>query len=116
MVDTQIICNIESREGSMPLATVRIINDDGMKNAEDIIDKFKNDKYIIARIDQETIGKKENGKILVLRAKYPIITVDCSAKGGMFSPARYGLERIRYKKYDHYPKWPQKNINTIHKR
>jgi hypothetical protein len=57
------------------------------KDAEDIIRKFKDDKYIVANIQRE-----KDHDILNVVARFPEITVDCGRSDQKSVPLKYTLK------------------------
>lgn len=85
MSKEQIICDIKSTEETRKLFEMEIVNDDGRKKAEEIIKRFKDDKYIFVYIEKES---------LIAHAKYPEVIIDCRTKGMKYDPTIYRLKSI----------------------
>lgn len=78
-------CNIEYKIGHKNLIVLRIGKEKGIsdENAKEIVDKFKDDKFIKAFILDNS---------LYVKAIFPDIYVDCRLPEEKSSPLRYALK------------------------
>lgn len=81
-------CIINSIEETTTLMYLGIDKDIERKDAEEIVEKFKGDKYIVA-----TIVKGKNYDIFDVYARSPKVTVDCRRPGDMPYPLKYTLKK-----------------------
>lgn len=84
MIDNLLRCKIKSYESSILLVGARLDKDIERKNAEEIVQQFKGDKYISASI-------REN--VLEVHAKYPRIAKECARPGERVITLNYTLEK-----------------------
>lgn len=80
-------CNIDSSEDITTLVYLGVDKDIERKDAEEIVRKFKDDKYIVADIQK---GKEHD--IFSVVAKYPEVTVDCKRPEEKRIPLKYTLK------------------------
>ena len=84
------VCNIQYNEGAAWLVSLSVTKDGiaeemiDKKNAEEIVEKYKNDDYIVANIENNTLN---------VSARYPIVVVDCKYPGEKSTPSIYTLTK-----------------------
>lgn len=82
-------CYIESRDDTTILVYLGVGTDIERKDAEEIIEKFKDHKYIVANIQ-----KGKDYDIFSVYAKSPKVTVDCRRPEDKQRPLKYALSRL----------------------
>lgn len=81
------ICQIDSSEETTTLVYLGIDKDIERKDAEKLVDKFKDDKYIVANIQ-----KGSDYDIFNVYAKSPKVIVDCRRPEDKSRPLKYTLK------------------------
>jgi len=80
-------CQIDSNEETTTLVYLGIDKDIERKDAEEIVEKFKDNKYIVANIQ-----KGRDYDIFNVYAMSPKVTVDCRRPEDVSRPLKYTLK------------------------
>jgi len=80
-------CNIDSSEETTTLVYLGIDKDIERKHAEEIVEKFKDNKYIVANIE-----KGRDYDIFNVYVRSPKVMVDCRRPEDASRPLKYTLK------------------------